>query len=206
MIYKRSKISHRAKHFMTDTRLCKIYYGIRKRCLNPKSIGYKYYGGKGIKICEEWLDKKNGSIRFIEWANKNGYKEDLTIDRIDPNGDYCPENCRWITSKAQNNNRTSNILYSYKGETHNINEWCEILGLNYSTVYTRLFREKIPFEEAIKKENRDNKNRKKVYCVESGIVYESVKNAAESIKGNIGNLIRHIKNGKEYKGLHWGYL
>lgn len=200
-----NKIFPKAKHLMSNTRLCKIYYGIRKRCLNPKSSVYKYYGGKGVKICNEWLDTENGSIRFIDWAKHNGYNDKLTIDRIDPNGNYCPENCRWITPKAQNNNRSNNILYSYNGETHNINEWCEILKLNYSTVYTRLFREKLPFEEAIKKEKHD-KNRKKLLCVELNKTFPSIKNAAQSIGTSSSNLIINIKNGWKCGGYHWEYI
>ena len=86
------------------TRLCNIWYGIRQRCLNPKQKRYKHYGGKGIKICDEW---KDSYMAFKLWALTNGYRDDLTIDRINNDGNYCPENCRWIS--LSENVRNSNF-------------------------------------------------------------------------------------------------
>jgi len=89
-------------HGMTDSRLYKIRKGMKQRCYDEKTIGYKYYGGKGIKVCDEWLDSFES---FYEWAMNNGYKDDLSIDRIDGNKDYCPENCRWATTSEQAKNK-----------------------------------------------------------------------------------------------------
>ncbi len=92
-------------HGMTGTRLYRIFKGMHDRCYYEKSDHYNAYGKRGIKICDEWLKDKG---KFIEWALNNGYREDLTIERIDVNGDYCPENCCWIPLKDQYKNKQSN--------------------------------------------------------------------------------------------------
>lgn len=85
------------KYSLSKTRLYSIYSGMKQRCYNPNNQHYSIYGGKGIKICDEWLNK-NGLQNFIEWSLNNGYEEHLTIDRINSSADYSPQNCRWITS------------------------------------------------------------------------------------------------------------
>lgn len=131
------------------TRLNNIYAHIKTRCYNPKSDHYKYYGARGITICEEWLnpevaDRTNGMTKgfeaFKKWALENGYQENLTIDRIDVNGNYCPENCRWVTRKIQMNNTRRNHLLTYKGETKNITEWAKITGISVTALTKRICR------------------------------------------------------------------
>ena len=105
-----SKTNYRHGHY--GTRLYNVWHGMKYRCNNEKCGAYKYYGGRGIKVCDEWKDFPS----FYDWAMGNGYKEGLSIDRIDVNGDYCPDNCRWATPKEQANNKQDTIRYEYGGE------------------------------------------------------------------------------------------
>lgn len=125
------------KHGLTNTRIYNIYFSIKKRCYQSKDISYKNYGGRGIKVCDEWLNKENGFINFYNWAMQNGYRDDLSIDRIDNNGNYEPNNCRWTTKTFQNNNKRNNININFNEETHTLKEWSEILNLNYKTIFKR---------------------------------------------------------------------
>lgn len=117
------------------TRLGRIHHNMKTRCTNPKYDKYKWYGGKGISVCDEWNDSYDA---FEEWALSHGYTDDLTLDRINPDGNYCPENCRWVNRKAQANNRTSNRTLIYNGQSKTLKEWSEITGINYQTLASRL--------------------------------------------------------------------
>lgn len=121
-------------HGETNSRLYDIWRGIKKRCLLPKAQSYKNYGGRGIGVCEEW---KNNYMAFREWALKNGYKEDLEIDRINVNGDYEPNNCRFVNNKQQANNRRNNSRLTLNGETKTIQEWADEIGVERSTLSER---------------------------------------------------------------------
>ena len=134
-------------HGQTGTRLYKAWDSMRQRCNNPKKDHYKDYGGRGITVCDEW---QNDFQAFYDWSMDNGYAENLTLDRIDADGNYCPENCRWATVKAQQNNRRNNHLITYNGETHTIAEWSEIVGVNRNTLKGRI-RKGLPIEEVLKK-------------------------------------------------------
>ena len=125
------------KHNKCHTRLYNIWRGMKDRCYNSNVLEYDNYGGRGIKVCEEWL---NDFQAFYNWSMSHGYSDDLTIDRKENDGDYCPENCRWVTYKEQNNNTSRNRLLTNAGETHTISEWSEILGINASTISSRLSR------------------------------------------------------------------
>lgn len=118
-------------------RLLNIWNSMKQRCYNKNNEAYNRYGGRGILVCEEW---RNDSYAFREWAIAHGYRDDLTLDRIDVNGNYCPENCRWATRKEQNNNRRDNHKLTLNGKTQSLPEWAEELGLTYGGLYDRLYR------------------------------------------------------------------
>lgn len=127
------------KHNMYGTRIYCIWDGMKSRCYNKNHRAFKNYGGRGIKICDEWLDKENGIVNFYNWAVQNGYKDNLSIDRIDVNGNYEPNNCRWVDNKTQSNNKRNCCYITYNNETHTAAEWAEILKIDKRTLYSRLF-------------------------------------------------------------------
>lgn len=116
-------------------RLFMVYQAMRHRCYNPSDTRYKNYGGRGIKICPEWLEDYK---IFKKWALAHGYGPKLSIERMDVNGDYCPENCRWITLSQQQRNKTNNRRIEYGGENKTLIEWCELFNLSYKAVHARL--------------------------------------------------------------------
>lgn len=146
------------KHgFANKERLYRIWKNMRKRCNNPNSDYYENYGGRGIKVCEEWNDYQN----FRNWSLDNGYQDDLSIDRINGNEGYEPSNCRWANRKQQANNQRSNVMIFYKGEIKTAAQWAEKIGITKSSMYHRLDRgwtmeeiEKIPQGE---RRNRPSK-------------------------------------------------
>lgn len=119
---------------MCDTKIYHVWRGIYCRCNDPNDKNYPRYGGRGITICKEWMDPR----KFFAWSFLNGYTIDLTLDRIDNEKGYCPENCRWATEKQQQRNRRNNVIVEYNGEKHCISEWAEIAGISYSCLYGRL--------------------------------------------------------------------
>lgn len=125
------------KHNKINTRLYHIWQCMKSRCYYKRNNRYKYYGERGIKVCNEWL---NDFMSFYTWSISHGYKDNLTIDRIDCNGNYEPNNCRWTSNKQQQRNKHNNRNITIQGETHCLSEWCDILGLNVNTVNTRLRR------------------------------------------------------------------
>ena len=139
------------EHNFGRTRLYRIYNNMKQRCNNPNNHKYPRYGARGIKVCDEW-NCRNGLKAFGEWALQNGYSDELTLDRIDNNGNYEPSNCRWIDLKAQSNNRSDNDYIEFNGEVHTLTEWSEIIGLNRGTLWSRLHREHWSVERALTEE------------------------------------------------------
>ena len=128
-------------HGLVGTRIYKTWQNMKSRCNNPNASKYYLYGGKGIKVCKEW---EHDVKAFYDWAIVNGYRDDLTIDRIDPNKDYEPSNCRWATYKEQNSHLSGNagkvfteVLIEYNGERMNLTEWANKLGMNPKTLHAR---------------------------------------------------------------------
>lgn len=127
----------RVKHGMSNSRLYRIYHNMVSRCYRKSINGYENYGGRGIRVCEEWLGK-DGFVNFMEWALHNGYDDTLTIDRMDSNGNYEPDNCKWATNKEQANNTRATLFLEYNGVIHSLTEWAEITGLIKGTIYSRM--------------------------------------------------------------------
>ena len=122
---------------MSNTRLYKCYKLMKNRCYNTNDKRYNIYGARGISVCDEWLGDK-GSLNFIKWALSNGYKDNLTLDRIDNDKGYCPSNCRWATRKEQSNNLRCNKKYDYNGQLYTISQLSEILNFDEKLVRGRL--------------------------------------------------------------------
>ena len=116
-------------------RIYNIYYGMRTRCYNEDDAGYFWYGARGITVCDEWM---SDFFSFQSWALANGYRDDLTIDRIDNNGNYEPGNCRWADIEIQANNRRGTLMLTMNGETLSATQWARRLGISRATVYARL--------------------------------------------------------------------
>lgn len=133
---KKEMLSRREKtHGKSNTKLFYLWAGIKQRCFNSNHKNYSRYKGRGITMCDEW---KNDFMEFYNWAIKSGYKENLTIERINNDGNYEPSNCRWATRKEQANNTSRNHFINFNGETHTMAEWSKILGITSSAFYSRV--------------------------------------------------------------------
>lgn len=124
-------------HGLSNDALYSIFQSMKQRCYNKKDRGYTNYGGRGIGVCESWLNKPES---FYDWALTHGYKKGLSIDRIDNNKGYCPENCRWTTMKTQQRNKRTTRLLTYKGETQCLKDWADYYKISGSTLRGRLKR------------------------------------------------------------------
>lgn len=136
--YNRESASIRAKkHGYSKSRIHNIWLLMKQRCFNPQQPQFKDWGGRGITICDEWLGE-HGAENFIKWSKENGYADNLEIDRINNDGNYCPENCRWTTRKEQANNKRCTHFITYNGKTQSIKQWAEEIGVNYDTLISRI--------------------------------------------------------------------
>lgn len=165
------------KHGLSRTRIHRVWRSIIDRCYNENNADYKHYGARGIIVCVEW---KNDFMEFYRWSLANGYQEKLTIDRIDTNSGYFPENCRWVSMDVQANNRRNNKLFTLNGKTQTLAQWSKETGVKYGDIQNRL-NYGYSFEEAI------NPNFKRIYkcknefntkirnlCAERGVSYSLV--------------------------------
>lgn len=134
------------KHGLYKTKIYKVWKSMRQRCFNLNDKNYKNYGGRGITVCEDW--NKN-FISFYNWSIENGYIEGLTIDRINNNGNYEPNNCRWVDNFIQQTNTRKNIFLTINGETRTLSEWQRFSKISHYAFYKR-YREGIRGEELIK--------------------------------------------------------
>lgn len=144
-------VSINRKHGKTDTKLFRIWSGMKTRCYNKNAVNYSDYGGRGITVCDEWLKDFES---FYEWSIDNGYfecssRKECTLDRIDVNGNYCPENCRWVNMKKQQNNKRSNRIIEFNGESHTVAEWADIIGMSQDVLLSRLNSNTYTIERAL---------------------------------------------------------
>ena len=131
----RKLISERSTtHGLSHTPLYKVWLGMKSRCYNPNATPYKNYGGRGITVCEEWLEHEP----FYKWGMANGYESGLTIERINNDGNYEPGNCKWATYREQANNNRRNTKVQIGDRTESLTTWLRLLGLSSSTIYKRL--------------------------------------------------------------------
>lgn len=127
------RLTEKQRHILQQ-KLCDM----KRRCYNPEEKFYKDYGGRGIKICDEWMDKKEGHSNFQKWAVENGWEEGRSIDRIDVNGNYEPSNCRWATPEEQANNRRNNNYITINGVTKTTSEWARQIGISQNAFTGRI--------------------------------------------------------------------
>lgn len=175
-----------------NKRIYKIFCGMKQRCYNTNHKYYPIYGGRGIKICDEWL---NDYQQFEAWALANGYADDMSIDRIDNDKGYSPDNCRWIYYKDQPKNRRSNHRVIVDGEEMNVSDVSRIYGIPISTI---CYRANHGFDIL----GRHRKHA--IKCIETGETYESVSEAAR-VTGIYRGQLSACANGKREKagGYHW---
>lgn len=124
----------RSTHGLTGHRIATIHRNMIARCVDPSAVSFPYYGARGISVCTAWYDLR----AFADWAQANGYADHLTIDRIDNDGNYCPENCQWSTYQEQARNRTNSTAVTLGGRTQTVAEWSEELGIGTTTILYRL--------------------------------------------------------------------
>lgn len=134
-------------------RLYSIWTNMKQRCLSETNKSYNDYGGRGITICDEWIESY---ASFMKWAVEHGYDESLpyykcSLDRIDVNGPYSPDNCRWVDSKEQARNRRNTIMFCHDGKNMSLSEWADATGIKYHTLFARIYKLGWDFEKAINK-------------------------------------------------------
>jgi len=179
---------HTRTHGMTNTILYHKYHDAKERCYNPNYYRYDRYGGRGIKMCEEW---KNSFESFMEWAysagyddTKNGYEQ--TLDRIDFNGDYEPNNCRWVNMKEQSRNRSNTVWIEYHGEKTTLAEFIEKNGITYSGFVTRKLKKGKSLDEILYEWNmKHNANSN----------YMTIEEASKEYDVSTQTIFKWIKNG-----------
>ena len=141
LIHRNKYAPRKDHHKYKDYSLYRVWSGIKKRCFSKTEPAYPDYGGRGITVCNEW---KNDYEKFLQWSLENGYKKGLTIDRIDNNGNYCPENCRSADLFIQANNKRNNIIITYKGITDTLPNWARKLKISANLLYSRYYKNKDP--------------------------------------------------------------
>ena len=141
------------KHGGRNERLYRIWRSMKERCFCETSKDYNNWGGRGIVVCDEW---KDDYAEFRNWALANGYEDDLTIDRIDVDGNYCPQNCRWVDWRTQSSNRQTTMRFAVNGEIKTLPELADEYGIKYTTLYQRVCKYHWSIEKALSVPTCDN--------------------------------------------------
>lgn len=141
-------IQRSTKHNQRHTKLYEIWKSMKQRCFNPNNSSFHRYGGRGIIVCDDW---KNNFSSFYDWSMTNGYSQNLSLDRIDNNSNYCPENCRWTDKLTQANNTRTNRYFVYKNQTKTIAEWSRFFNISYKNLYIKLQKNNFDAERTFSK-------------------------------------------------------
>lgn len=182
-------------HGLSKHPIYKIWKGIVFRCTSPKFIGYKNYGGRGIKVCDKWAaDFKS----FYRWAIKNGWAEGLEIDRYpNNNGDYEPSNCRWVTRKINSRNRRTNHILTIGNKSLTLVEWAEISGINADVISHRIYMGWIS-EDAVFTpiRSRNIRQGRDILRLSTNVIYKGIREASIELNMSISNIESHLYNKK----------
>jgi hypothetical protein len=196
-----------AKHGGCGSRLYGIWYDMRQRCSYEKSINWHLYGGRGIKVCDEW---QNSFKPFKEWAIANGYEDGLQLDRIDNDGNYSPENCKWSTRIEQGNNRRTCVYVTIDGITKTVSEWCRKTGVNRMVAYGRIRRGWNPADAVTVTDpnvgRARNASSKFKPVIVDGEKFESIKSAAKHIGVNPSALSAALRASRQIGGHEVAYV
>lgn len=198
-----------------DKRVYKIWQGMKTRCYNINDSGYKHYGGRGIEMCKEWRESFQS---FYNWSMNNGYKSNLTIDRVDFNGNYEPINCRWAGYDTQNNNKRDNIVIKYKGKDYSVEDISNMTGVNSSTIRSRLASgwsfEKIVETpkleyggDTVSNPTNSRKVRQLTLLGDTIQEFESIKEASKKTGSNYYSISKALRGElKRTNGFKWEYV
>lgn len=195
-------------HGMTKTSEYHIWNSMKMRCINTKSDAYDNYGGRGIAVCDRWLDNFENF-----YADMGKRPEGMSIDRIDVNGDYCPKNCRWATVEEQSRNKRDNVYIEYNGQSKIISDWAKDLNISKQTLHKRLNDYDYSVEEAFNLELHHNKSVKfsgennpmskldetKVKEIKVFLKQGRKTTELSKIYGVSNSVISNIKSGKRWK-------
>lgn len=202
----REAVKNQMKVYPADVRIQRlrhIWHGMRRRCSDVRHKNYNRYGGRGIKVCDEW---NNNYVAFARWSLKNGYKDNLTIDRINYDGNYEPSNCRWIPEKDQHRNTCTCRYFTFNSITKTITEWADEYGIHKNTLTQRLD-SGMSIEDALNANNPHRRGRRiPVRCIDTNEVFPSITAAANKYHANTSCIAEALRTGRISHGKRWEYV
>lgn len=195
-------VKNQAQMYPADVRIKRlryIWHGMIRRCYDPRHNCYHRYGERGITVCDEWKDY----VVFARWSLANGYADDLSIDRINNDGNYEPDNCRWVTMKKQHNNTSRCKFFKIDGITKSMTEWAEEYGLDPGTVQTRISKGMNIVDALKKRTHRNGGHGIPIRCVDTGEVFPSASAAAEKYGYNVSCIAKAARLNRVSYGMRW---